>query len=59
MLTEKSHRLLDAAGGGKLVMHDLVGKQHDVATAVIRQRYAQQRQAKSLGALLIETAHRT
>ncbi|MNM72111.1 hypothetical protein D3C81_837970 [compost metagenome] len=59
MLAEKTHRLLDAAGGGKFVMHDLVGEQHNVATAVIRQRDAQQRQAKSLGALLIETAHRT
>ncbi|MOA64170.1 hypothetical protein D3C78_1901390 [compost metagenome] len=57
MLTEKANRLLNTAGGGQFVMHYLVGEQHDVAAAIIRQRNAQQRQTESLGALLVETAH--
>lgn len=59
LLAEKAHRLFDAAGGGEFVMHDLVGEQHDVAAAVVRQRNAQQRQAERLGALFVETAHRS
>ena len=59
LLAEKTHRLLNAAGGGEFVMYDLVGEQHDVAAAVIRQRNAQQRQTERLGALFVEAAHRS
>ncbi|MNC59365.1 hypothetical protein D3C75_1091690 [compost metagenome] len=57
MLAQETHRLFDTAGGRQFIVHNLAGKQHDVAAAIICQCDTQQCQAKGLGALFIKAAH--